>query len=363
MRILVVATKIRLPGAHGGSTHVGELISHLRRHGPTLALTQRGSTAESCVGVGNDLGHPAGLRHLLPLAELPAALRAARAYHPDVIYERGSSYGLGAMISMALGVPMLCMVLDEHISPLSLHRARYVIATDLERIPAAYRSKGVRVSWGANTELFNPSVDGGPARQRLGLGDAYVVGYSGSFKKWHGLDTLVDTVAMLRDLPLRAMLVGDGPMRPVIEAAAKRAGVEDRFVFTGSVPYPEVPALLAAANVTVAPFDPSQHPTSSRERFALDPLKLFEYFALGKPVITVRTANIEALFQDGKQITLVPPADATALAAAIRWHIDHPAEAAVRAARGRDKVLAHHTWDAHARHLVSLFETMCGEKS
>ena len=133
------------------------------------------------------------------------------------------------------------------------------------------------------------------------------------------------------------------------------------FIFTGRVPYEEVPSILAAADVCVAPFDPDLHPLSRRRGFALDPLKVFEYLALGKPTITIRAENIEALFTDGEHLRLVTPGDAQDLADAIVWMMDHPAEAAAEAAKGRERVLSHHTWEAHAAHLASLFRDMRAE--
>jgi glycosyltransferase involved in cell wall biosynthesis len=57
----------------------------------------------------------------------------------------------------------------------------------------------------------------------------------------------------------------------------------------------------------------------------------------------------------------VTPGDSGELADAITWMMDHPEEAAGAAARGRERVLAHHTWAAHAAHLASLFQEMRGE--
>jgi glycosyltransferase involved in cell wall biosynthesis len=211
------------------------------------------------------------------------------------------------------------------------------------------------VSWGANAELFSPAICGAPARARHGLADAFVVGYSGSFKPWHGVDVLVEAAALLRDRPVRFLLVGDGPERPRLLARVDALGLRDRFVLTGAVPYDRVPHELAAADVCVAPFVPERHGPSRARGFVLDPLKVFESLALGKPTITVRAANIEALFRDGEHLRQVPPGDPAALAGAIAEAMDDPARAQAMARAGHDLVLARHTWRAHATQLVALF--------
>ncbi|MEE2779234.1 MAG: glycosyltransferase [Myxococcota bacterium] len=360
MRILVVASNIKIPDSHGGSTHVGELIRNLRTHGPTHLLGAAGSEGEEITGVGTWKGHPpTPLKHLVTLSYLPRALAAARAFKPDVIYERGSAYGLGALLSLRLGIPMLCMVLDEHYSPLSLSRASRIIATNPELVPGWARSKAVKVSWGANAEMFHPELDMAAARAELGVApEEFVVGYTGSFQAWHGLDVLVEAARHLGDRPVRFLLVGDGRRREEIEGRIQDAGLTDRFIFTGRVSYEAVPGLLSASDVCVAPFDPALHPLSRRRGFALDPLKVFEYLAMGKPTITIRAGNIEALFTGGEHLSLVTPGDPQELADAIVWTMDHPEEAAAAAELGRERVLAHHTWAAHAAHLATLFGEM-----
>ncbi len=363
MRILVVATHIKVPDAHGGSTHVGELVRNLRRHGPTMLLARNGSSGPDVVGVCFYAKHPPlGLKHLMAASYFPKSYRAAKAFKPDVIYERGSSNGLGMMLSKALGIPMLTMVLDEHFSPLSLGHARRIIATNLELIPAAHRHKGVKVSWGANTDHFRAGLDGAPARARLGFRDEEtVVGYTGSFQDWHGLQYLVEAADRLRERPVRYLLIGDGRRKEAIESLVSERGLSDRFVFTGRVEYDDVPGLLAAADCCVAPFDPDCHPLSAREGFALDPLKVFEYLAMAKPTITIEAENIAALFEDPEHLTMVPRRDPEALAAAIAAVVDDPEAARAAAGRGHERVVANHTWASHAAHLNELFTEMLGE--
>jgi len=361
MRILVVATEIRLPDRHGGSTHVGELVHHLREHGPTLLLARQGSSGEGIAAVGRPMPRLAALRQTNALANVPAALAAAREFRPDVIYERCTSYGLGAVISRALRIPLLTMILDQRYSWLSLWRARRLVATRLDLVPRPVRHKAVKVSWGANAERFDASLPGAPTRERHGLGDGFVVGYSGSFKPWHGVDVLIEAAAELGDRPVRFLMVGDGPLRVELQARCAALGLADRFVFTGSVPYDQVPRELAAADLCVAPFVPERHGPSRRRGFVLDPLKVFEYLAQAKPTVTIRAPNIEALFEDGVHLRLVDPGDPKALAAAIAEAMDDPERAQATARVGHQRVIERHTWRAHARQLVDLFEQMRAE--
>lgn len=361
MRILLVATDVQVPGSHGGSTHVIELFAGLSKRADTLLLARDDSEGDRIVPLGKALRQkPQLLRQVDPAGLFPRAWRAARAFRPDVIYERCSSYGLGAMLSVAFGAPLLTMVLDERFSWLSLLKAHKLVATRLDLIPSAVRGKAELVHWGANVERFVATLDRGAARADAGFGaDDFVVAYSGSFKRWHGLEALVEVADRWRDPTVRFLMVGDGPCRPEIEAQLRQRGLADRFVFTGSLPYDAVPSRMIAADVCVAPFDPTQHgPSRERGSFVLDPLKVFEYLAQEKPAVTIRAENLLNIFRDGEHLRLYAAGDVGELLQCLRWVHEHRDEAAAMARRGRELVLEKYTWQAHADHLYRLFEGM-----
>ncbi len=176
-----------------------------------LALTRRGSSGEGVVDAGLWKGLPPfGFAHVLSAVNLSRSLARVRAFAPNVIYERSSSFGLGAMYSRVLDIPMLTMLLDEHMSPLSLRRARHIITTNPALVPSSFRHKAVKVSWGANTQRFKPGLDGDVWRQKLGLSnDDWVIGYCGTFRPWHGLDVLLDVA---RECPANTRFLMVGPL-------------------------------------------------------------------------------------------------------------------------------------------------------
>lgn len=353
-RVLMVATDVQVPGTNGGSTHVGEVFGELSRLHEVMLLARSGSSGPNVVAVGGRRP-PWGLRHLTTLRVAGSVANTVRRFSPDVIYERGSSYGLGAVLSRRLGIPMITMVLDEHVSPWSLRRANTLITTDPQLVPAQHRARAVKVSWGANTRRFRPDIDRVAARERLGLrAHSPIVGYCGSFAAWHGLDTLVEAIARLGRGVAHVLMVGDGTGRSAIEGLVESMGLAEHFTFTGRVPYEDVPGMLAAADVCVAPFHPERHAFSATRGFALDPLKVFEYLALGKPTITVRAENIERLFDDDVHLRLYRAGDPVSLSVALADYLNDPARAAHQAAAGRERVTKRHTWEAHARHLSAL---------
>ncbi len=120
--------------------------------------------------------------------------------------------------------------------------------------PAA-ASRMVRLTPGVDTERFSPDVDGGPVRDRYGLGERPVVVCVSRLMPRKGQDTLIEALAEIRrQVPDTALLlVGGGPYRKKLQQLAQRLGVAEHVFFTGSVPYEELPMHYAAGDVFAMP--------------------------------------------------------------------------------------------------------------
>ena len=113
-----------------------------------------------------------------------------------------------------------------------------------------------RLSPGVDTDRFYPGCGGAEVRERLGIpADAPVVVCTARMIKRKGQDTLVKAwPEVLRAVPeARLLLVGDGPNRRAVERLAGRLGVADSVIFTGSVPWTDVPAYTDAGDVYAMP--------------------------------------------------------------------------------------------------------------
>jgi phosphatidylinositol alpha-1,6-mannosyltransferase len=123
-------------------------------------------------------------------------------------------------------------------------------------LSAEAASRMVRLSPGVDTDRFYPGCGGAEVRKRLGIpADAPVVVCTARMIKRKGQDTLVKAwPAVLAEFPDAVLLlVGDGPNRSRVERLAKRLGVEDSVIFTGSVPWEEMPAYTDAGDVFAMP--------------------------------------------------------------------------------------------------------------
>jgi glycosyltransferase involved in cell wall biosynthesis len=179
----------------------------------------------------------------------------------------------------------------------------------------------VQNAW-QDTALLN---DRATARCALGLAlDGFVIGWVGRLSGEKGPDVLVDALAYLSDLPATVSMVGDGPERRALASRARRLGVERLLRLHGAIP--DVGREFAAFDIFVL----SSHTEGT-------PIVLFEAMAAGVPIVTTSVGGIPDMLTPA-EATLVPPADAVALAAAIRAGYEAPALGRVRAQRAEARL-------------------------
>jgi glycosyltransferase involved in cell wall biosynthesis len=154
------------------------------------------------------------------------------------------------------------------------------------------------------------------------------------------------------------LLVGDGQTRALIERQVQALGLAGRVVFTGRVEYERVPQFLAVCDACTAHYDPSRHVELRRQGMFFDPLKVFEYLAMGKPTVTLDTPNMRGLFEDERHALLVPPGDRARYGEALLRLMREPALRQRLAEQGRAWVEERYSWRAHAAQLTQLFEEL-----
>lgn len=121
-----------------------------------------------------------------------------------------------------------------------------------------------------------------------------------------GFDILVD--AWIRsDTSADLLIVGDGPDRERLRAAAERAGRETRLHLPGFVDHAAVARLLHTATAVVIP-----------SRFEGYPLVALEAMAAGAPIVASAIPEMPAEMRHGENALLVPPDDVELLANALR---------------------------------------------
>ncbi|MFI7408003.1 glycosyltransferase [Streptomyces sp. NPDC049627] len=149
-----------------------------------------------------------------------------------------------------------------------------------------------------------PLPDGAPVRARLGIGpEEFVVGTVGSLTPHEGIGTLLHAGEQLRrrGVPVRLLIVGDGPERPALEQLAARLGLDDgAALFTGRVPHAQVRDFHAVLDVFAVPR------TDERVCHLVTPLKPVEAMASGVPVVASDVTALRELVEPEVNGRLIP---------------------------------------------------------
>jgi glycosyltransferase involved in cell wall biosynthesis len=181
----------------------------------------------------------------------------------------------------------------------------------------------------------------------------FTLAYHGTLTSWYGTDLIIDAVSALRSegLDLGAVILGDGDAVPLLRARLSETGLEQHVHLSGRyLPIEEALATVAAADCGVIPNRPSEI-----NRFALSS-KLFEYVALGVPVVVARLETLAAHFGPD-EVTFFEAGDAGSLAAAIRWVYEHRDQARAKAARARVRA-ERYSWRAGGEELTRVYQQL-----
>ena len=395
-------------GDKGASVHVREFVSALAGlgHEVTLLCAKQG-TGNPCppvrlielppdespdemareatqLGMGNEEKDQTLQRELGKLAcDRKLAARVLMALdqagvQPDLLYERYALFHrAGGQVATALNIPFMLEVnapLAEeqerfrglHLKALAdvtetetLCRADHIIA-----VSAAVRehvlSKGVpaeRVTVlpnGVDTARFHPGVDGQSVRERYELVGRPVIGFIGSLKPWHGLDFLLDAFndILARRPDAALLLVGEGPTLADLQARVARDQLQGRVILTGRIPHADIPAYLAAMDVTAAPY-------TTQNGFYFSPLKVVESLAAGRPVVAPRLGQLTDLLQDGVTGLLYPPGDRAAFVERVLELLNDAPQLQVMGRAAAKAAREDFGWDKTANRATQIMLRLC----
>lgn len=173
------------------------------------------------------------------------------------------------------------------------------------------REKFLRVPVGSDERIFHSQAE-------VCIEEPIIVHFHGTFIPLHGIPYILEAARLLVDEPLRFHIVGSGQESKRVREEASKLGIAN-VDFINPVPLEQLPGLIASAQICLGIFGD----TSKTMRVV--PNKVFEYMLMGKPIITADSPAIRELFApDPPALVLVPPANAVALAEAVRAFLRDP---------------------------------------
>jgi glycosyltransferase involved in cell wall biosynthesis len=172
----------------------------------------------------------------------------------------------------------------------SIHQAACVCATsDIFRkdysIP---QDKFQILPNGVDTSIFKKVTSS--VRKDLGVESDYILGYVGVLREWVDLTPVYQALKKLDATKL--LVVGQEGLYQENREMVKNLGIADKVIFTGNVPYADVPKYIAAMDICLIPFKDNDISHNAV------PLKLFEYMACEKQVISTNLEGVKESVRD-----------------------------------------------------------------
>jgi glycosyltransferase involved in cell wall biosynthesis len=194
-------------------------------------------------------------------------------------------------------------------------------------------------------EFLQPLPDATSLRQALGLKPGeHVVGEVSTLVPHEGIGTLLEATKLLRDrgLPVRALIVGDGPEGKALQRQAAALGLGDAAIFTGRVPAAKVRQYHALLDVFVVPRTPD------RVCQLVTPLKPVEAMASGLCVVTSEVRALAEIIKPDVTGALTMPQDPVALADSLELLVCSPDIRRKLGDNAREWVARDRTWAHNA---------------
>lgn len=371
----------RVASKDGQYVHIDELTEALSTLGHEIRMVCPAVAEKSDFGSeGRWVPHlkklvPQALYELLELSySIVAFVKLSLAiirFRPDCIYERYNLHMLAGVWARKLfGLPMILEInaplVDErkkydgialvrlarwservtwrsadHVLPVTGVLARKVMS---EGVPS---SRITVIHNGINPDRFAGFKPVDELRQQLGLGERLVLGFTGFVRSWHRLDKVFSLLGEGADGTARhLLLVGDGPARDELLQCATDLGVSDYLTITGVISRDRIAEYVSTFDIALQPDVVSY----------ASPLKIFEYLALGLPIVAPDVENIREILDDGENAILFSQEDNDAFVDAIaglcadstlREQLSLNAKATIRR-RG-------FTWGQNAKQVENLF--------
>lgn len=143
---------------------------------------------------------------------------------------------------------------------------------------------------GVNTHHFRKKPKRSDICDKYNLKDNYIVGYVGVLREWVDLSPLYQAIKKLNNVKL--LVVGEEGYLTENQQLIKEMGIHNKVVFTGTIPYQEIPDYIACMDVCTIPFRINDITENAV------PLKLFEYMACEKPIISSNLHAIQEFIKD-----------------------------------------------------------------
>jgi glycosyltransferase involved in cell wall biosynthesis len=295
------------------------------------------------------------------LKALPSIKKIIKEFQPDIVHAHyATSYGLlGALsgfhplIISVWGSDVFSFPLKSPIHKLmlkyNLKKADKILSTShvMAQETNIYTDKNIEVTpFGIDMEQFKPMEVETPFNK-----NDIVIGTVKTLEEKYGIEYLIRAFKIVSDkyptLPLKLLIVGGGSLENHLKNLCKELNIEDKTVFTGKVPFSDVPKYHNMLSVSVS--------VSDSESFGV---AIIEASSCGKPVVVSNVGGLPEVVEDGVTGFVVPPRNPQKTAEAIEKLILDEKLRNTLGNNGRNRVKKLYNWEDNVNQMINIYKVL-----
>lgn len=281
----------------------------------------------------------------------------------DLIHERFYAETFSTGIAKKLGKPYIIEmnnpVAEEISNPVLRHFVRRIRSaklkacdaiitqtSTLKEIISSFTEKPVYVvPNGVNNSYFSKKVK---------PGKGITVTFVGAFRPWHGINQIPEIMdrVLKENENVRFVFIG-GTKKDIDRNLKLPPRLKEKTEVLGELAFPEVVKHLLASDILIAPFDTSRYTYLEEYGFWWCPVKLFEYLAAGKPVVSYDFDEVKNIVKNAA--LLAEPGDVGAFADNISRLVENKALRQKLGANAK-KLARSYDWKVRAKQTVSVYK-------
>ena len=244
-------------------------------------------------------------------------------FQPDVIIGFGilNSY-IACKIAKKHGIPFVYYWIDvlhtliptksfqsigKYIEKITIKNSSYVITINKKLAEfvtklGARKEKTKVIGAGIDLEKFNPEkFNSKDIRKKYKIGENDIIlFFMGWLYHFSGLKEVALTLTKFKNNKIKLLIVGEGDAYNDLIKIRERYKLYDKIILTGKQPYDKIPEFIASADICILPAYPDEEIMQD-----IVPIKMYEYMAMGKPVITTKLPGIMKEFGNNNGVIYV----------------------------------------------------------
>ena len=210
---------------------------------------------------------------------------------------------------------------------------------------------------GFDPQVFKPMVRDRQLAHDLGISDNdKVILFVGTIYEFSGLENIIQKFENVKDKikGVKLLIVGGGPDFEKIKSLVNKKKLISDVILTNFKPQHEIPKFISLANVCISPFE------INKITDRIIPIKIFEYLACGKPVLSTPLKGTMDLLPKEDFGIIYSPYDS--FVESLIDILANTEKLEELGNKGLDYVIKNHDWDILANSLLKKFENLVENK-